>query len=82
VLPLRPQDLESLEAITQDDGTRDVVLRMAQLSSRGSLVPFLVELGCDQELDAATKATCAELASDVWFLHVVEDYIHRTHLLH
>jgi hypothetical protein len=82
VLPLWLQDLESLEAISQDDGTRDLVLRMAHLSGTGNLAPFLVELHDDQDLDPATKATCTELANDAWFLHLVEDYVHRTRALH
>ena len=82
MLPLWLQDLESLEAISQDDGTRDLVLRMAHLSNTGGLAPFLVELDCDEDLDAATKATFTELACDAWFLHIVEDYVHRTRALH
>ncbi|MBV8079685.1 MAG: hypothetical protein JO186_04840 [Actinobacteria bacterium] len=82
MLELWLRDLESLEAITQDDGTRDLVLRMAELSKTGNLAPFLFELDCDQDLDAATKATFAELARDEVFLHAVEDYVHRTRDLH
>jgi len=76
------QDLESLEAISQDSDTRELVLRMAELSRTGHLAPFLVELDCDRDLDAATKASFAELARDEAFLLAVEDYVHRTTALH
>jgi hypothetical protein len=75
-------DLESLEAISQDDDTRNLFLRMAQLSQTGGLAPFLRELECDQDLDAETKVTLAELATNRSFLHAVEDYVHRTQAFH
>ena len=52
------------------------------MSQMGRLVPFLRELEDDQDLDAETKGTLAELASDRSFLHAVEDYVHRTKALH
>jgi hypothetical protein len=76
------QDIESLEAISQDDDTRNLFLRMAQLSQDGRLAPFLRELKDDGELDDLTKDTVAELASDEGFLHAVEDYVRRTRALH
>ena len=75
-------DLESLEAISRDDDTRRLFLRMAQLSQHGRLQPFLRELHDDGELDPETKALLAELARDSAFLHAVEDYVHRTRDLH
>jgi type IV secretory pathway TrbF-like protein len=75
-------DLESLEAISQDDYTRRLFLRMAQLSQQGRLTPFLHELDADGELDAETKAMLAELARDSSFLHAVEDYVLRTRAQH
>jgi hypothetical protein len=75
-------DIESLEAISQDDDTRDLFLRMAHMSQMGRLMPFLRELEDDQEIDLETKATLTELASDSSFLHAVEDYVHRTQALH
>ena len=80
--PFWLKDLESLEAISQDDGTRDLMLRMAHLSGTGNLAPFLVELDGDREIDPAMKARFVELACDAWFLHLVEDYVHRTRVLH
>jgi hypothetical protein len=76
------QDIESLEAISQDEQTRDLFLRMAQMSQSGKLAPFLDELEHDRELDDETKGTLAELASDETFLHAVEDYVRRTRALH
>lgn len=76
------QDIESLEAISQDDDTRTLFLRMAQMSQDGRLQPFLRELEDDRELDEETKVTVAELAQDRSFLHAVEDYVRRTRALH
>lgn len=76
------QDIESLEAISSDDITRRLFLRMAEMQQLGRLQPFLVELENDRELDDETKVTLAELACDASFLHAVEDYVHRTRALH
>jgi hypothetical protein len=76
------EDIESLEAISQDDDTRKLFLRMAQLSQNGRLQPFLRELNADSELDDETKGTLAELAQDASFLHAVEDYVRCTRALH
>jgi hypothetical protein len=82
MLPSWHQDLESLEAISQDDITRDLVLRMSAMSQEGSLGPFLFELSRDSELDDMTKSTLAEIAEDPEFLLAVEDYLHRTEIFH
>jgi len=76
------QDLESLEAISQDDATRDLFLRMAWLSQEDRLQPFLSELQRDDELDDATKGMLTELAEDPAFLLAVEDYVQRTQFAH
>jgi hypothetical protein len=75
-------NLESFEAINQDDVTRDLVLRMAALSQAGKLGPFLFELERDAELDDLTKGTLAEIANDQSFLLAVEDYLFRTEIVH
>ena len=75
-------DIESLEAISQDEDTRQLFLRMARMSQDGRLQPFLRELEDDRDLDDVTKDTLAELAQDSSFLHAVEDYVHRTRALH
>ena len=82
MLPSWHQDLESLEAISQDDITRDLVLRMSAMSQEGRLGPFLFELSRDSELDDMTKSTLAEIAQDPEFLLAVEDYLNRTEILH
>lgn len=76
------ENLESFEAINQDDVTRDLVLRMSALSQAGKLGPFLVELEHDDDLDDATKGTVAELAHDESFLLAVEDYLVRIEIAH
>ncbi|HEV8601806.1 MAG TPA: hypothetical protein VGQ68_00280 [Gaiellaceae bacterium] len=76
------QDLESLEAISQDREARRIFLRMAALSQKGRLGPFLSELAHTAELDQHTKGTLTEIARDEAFLLVVEDYLLRTRILH
>jgi hypothetical protein len=75
-------DIESLEALTQDDHTRRLCLRMAAMSKAGTLGPFIADLHRDDELDEGTKGTIAEIAEDETFLLAVEDYVQRTQLLH
>jgi hypothetical protein len=76
------QDIEWLEAISQDADARALFLRMAALSQEGRLEPFLVELSRDDELDDHTKGTVAELARDQAFLLAVADYLRNTVQLH
>jgi hypothetical protein len=75
-------DLESLEAISQDEETRQIFLRMAALSREGRLSSFLIELADTSELDDFTKGTLSEIAQDEAFLLVVDDYLRRTTVLH
>ncbi len=75
-------DLESLEAVSQDEHTRRICLRMAAMSQAGTLGPFIRNLRHDDELDEMTKGTITEIAQDANFLLAVEDYVHRTRLLH
>jgi hypothetical protein len=75
-------NFESFEAINQDDVTRSLVLRMSALCQAGRLGPFLFELAHDAELDEMTKGTLAEIAEDPNFLLAVEDYLHRTEIIH
>ena len=76
------QDIESLEEISQNEGTRAIFLHMAALQQTGRIGTFISELGNDPEVDDDTKGTLTELAQDPTFLHAVEDYCHRTMLLH
>ena len=76
------QDLESLEAISQDDDARQIFLRMAAMTMDGRLGSFLTEIARDDDLDDDTKGTLTELARDRSFLLAVEDYLQRTQRFH
>jgi hypothetical protein len=76
------QDIESLEEISQNEGTRQIFLHMAALQQTGRISNFIVELEHDPEVDDDTKGTLTELAQDPAFLHAVEDYCHRTTVFH
>jgi hypothetical protein len=82
VPPLWLDDIESLEAISQNEDARRIFLRMAALSQTGRTENFVVEVALDGELDAATKGRLVELAQDEAFLLAVEEYLVRTHRLH
>lgn len=75
-------DIESLEAVTQDEGTKLLCLRMAAMSKTGTLQPFIRSLSSDEDLDDDTKGTITEIASDERFLLAVEDYVRRTTFAH
>jgi hypothetical protein len=76
------QDLESLEAISQNADARRIFLRMAAMSHEGRLPNFIAELAFDEDLDAQTKGHLTELASDRTFLLAVEEYLRRTQRIH
>jgi hypothetical protein len=82
MLGLWLNDMESLEAISQDDEARRIFLRMAAMSRHGQMPSFLTELARDEDLDDETKGTLKELAEDDTFLLVVVDYLERTEVLH
>jgi hypothetical protein len=75
-------DIESLEAVTQDDESRGLCLRMAAMTQAGTLEPFLARLDGDEDLDEQTKDTIVEIAGDAAFLLAVEDYVRRTRVQH
>ena len=75
-------DIESLEAVTQDEYTKRICLRMAAMSRAGTLEPFIETLHGDENVDDTTKGTIAEIADDTNFLLAVEDYVRRTQLVH
>jgi hypothetical protein len=75
-------EMESFEAISQDDEAKRIFLRMAALSRDGHMGSFLTELARDEDLDDETKGTLRELAEDNTFLLAVEDYLQRTNHLH
>ena len=76
------EELESLEAISQDAEARTIFSRMAAMSQEGRLGTFLVELAGTSDLDDFTKGTLSEIARDEAFLLTVDDYLHRTQVLH
>jgi hypothetical protein len=76
------EDLESLEAISQNADAKQIFLRMAAMSQDGRLPQFLTELNYDPELDEELKGTITELASNQSFLLAVEDYLRRTQIYH
>ncbi len=82
MLDMWQHDIESLEAVAQDETTRLLCLRMAAMSKAGTLEPFIEGVRRDGELDHYTKATIAEIASNEHFLLAVEDYVRRTRLVH
>jgi hypothetical protein len=82
VLGLWLQDLESLEAISQNDDARKIFLRMAAMSQTGRLPNFLEELDHDPDVDDMTKGHLTEIAQDESFLLAVEEYLRRTQLVH
>ena len=75
-------DLESLEAVTQDEETKQLCLRMAAMSKEGTLAPFIATLRLDAGIDETTKGAIAEIAGNASFLLALEDYVHRTRLRH
>ena len=76
------EDLESLEAISQDAEARTIFTRMAAMSQEGRLGTFLIELAGTPELDDFTKGTLSEIARDEAFLLTVDDYLQRTQVMH
>jgi hypothetical protein len=82
MLGLWLHDLESLEAISQNDDARRIFLRMAAMSHDGRLPNFIAEVSSDDELDETTKGHLTELANDRGFLLAVEDYLRRTQRIH
>jgi hypothetical protein len=82
MLALWPHDLESLEAINQDQVIRELVLRMAGLARGGRLDGFIAAVRGDGELDSDTKEFVLELADDEAFLLAVEDYLYSCRILH
>jgi hypothetical protein len=82
VIPVRPDDLEALETVSQNIEARELFLRMAHLSGTGALNRFLSELSASEEIDAETKALFAEVAQDRTFLLALDEYVHLTRLLH
>ena len=75
-------DIESLEQVSQDETSRRLVLRMAQLYREGRLEPFVSEVAHDLGFDDDTRAAITELACDQAFLFAVENYLRCTCVIH
>ncbi|HET7566362.1 MAG TPA: hypothetical protein VFJ91_00090 [Gaiellaceae bacterium] len=75
-------DIESLEAISQNEEARRIFLRMAALSHAGRTASFVDELEHDRDLDDQTKVRLTELAQDRSFLLALEEYLLRTQRVH
>ena len=75
-------DIESFEQVSQDETSRRLVLRMAQLHREGRLEPFVNEVAYDPNCDDDTRAAITELASDQAFLLAVENYLRSTCVIH
>jgi hypothetical protein len=82
MLGLWLQDLESLEAISQDDDARQIFLRMAAMSQTGRTSTLVTEIAHDDDLDDEMKGTLTELARDRSFLLAFEDYLEQTRRIH
>jgi hypothetical protein len=82
MVPLWIQDLESLEAINQDESVRQIVLRMAGLARGGRLGGFVMAVREDDELDTETKQTVLELARDETFLLAAAEYLRSCRRYH
>jgi hypothetical protein len=82
MLNLWLQDLESLEAISQDDDAREIFLRMAAMSQTGRTSTLVTEIARDDDLDDEMKGTLTELARDRSFLLAFEDYLEQTRRIH
>ena len=80
--PISPHELETLESISQNEVALDLFLRMARISRGGGMNNFLRELVESDELDSETKAEFAEVATNRPFLLALDDYIHRTRVVH
>jgi hypothetical protein len=76
------QDIESLEAISQDEQACTLFLRMAKLQRSGRTSNFLVALADDPEVDEGVKGPLAEIAQDADFLLALEEYVYRTRHVH
>jgi hypothetical protein len=82
MLSLWLQDLESFEAISQDDDARQIFLRMAAMSQTGRTSTLVTEIARDDDLDDEMKGTLTELARDRAFLLAFEDYLEQTRRIH
>ena len=76
------EQIEPLEAISQDEETCALFLRMAALQREGQTATFLDQLAGDPDVDDDVKGSLAEIAQDEEFLLALEEYVHRTRRVH
>ena len=76
------EQIEALEAISQNEDARRLFLHMAQMSQVGRLEPVLMQLEWSEDFDDDTRQGLIDLARDRSFLLAVEDYLERTNVLH
>lgn len=62
-----------MEAVSQDEFVRGVVLRLAGLARDGRLDGLIAAVGSDEELDGDTKAAVLARPRDETFLLAAED---------
>jgi hypothetical protein len=72
------EQIEALEAISQNEAARRLFLHMAQMSQAGTLEPVLSQLEHSEDFDDDTHQGLIELARDRSFLLALDDYVHRT----
>jgi hypothetical protein len=70
-------DLESLEAVSEDEDAREVVHRLACLARAGQLQRLVDAVSADPDIDDDTKAWTLELAGNEPFLIAVDAYLAR-----
>jgi hypothetical protein len=75
-------DIESFEQVSQNEISRRLVLRLAQMSREGRLAPFVIDVAHDPDFDEETRLAITELAEDETFLLAVEEYLGRTRVSH
>ena len=75
-------DIESFEQVSQNEISRRLVLRLAQMSREGRLAPFVIDVAHDPDFDEEARLAITELAEDGTFLLAVEKYLGRTRVSH
>jgi hypothetical protein len=72
------EQIEALEAISQNEDARRLFLHMAQMSQVGRLEPVLMQLEWSEDFDDDTRQGLIDLARDRSFLLALDDYVRRT----
>lgn len=75
-------DLETFEAVAQDDNCRRMIKQLSALLEQGQLDGFLARLAGDPNVPLPAKLQLVEIASDERFLCAIGDYLKRTAIMH